>query len=118
MIVRNVYGPEAERSTYVAHGGGMARMLLTSELTRAIEFFAWGVLPAGGVLDEHVDAVEEVHFILSGGGRMKVGNEERDVKTWDAILIPAGEPHGLVNNTGENTFVVIVAAYPGRGHSS
>lgn len=115
MIVRNVNSPEAQRTTYIAHGGGIARMLLTSEFMQAIEFFAWGVLPPGKTLEEHVDPVEEVYFILSGGGMMSVGDEEKEVKTWDAVWIPAGKPHHLTNTTDENMVTLIVAAYPRRG---
>lgn len=112
MIARNIDGPEAQETTYRAHGGGIARMVLTSEHLKSMEFFAWAVLPAGNTIEEHIDEVEEIYFILYGRGLMKVGDEEREVKEGDAIWIPAGEPHRLVNNGSENTFFVCVAAYP------
>jgi len=112
MIVRNIDDPVVQETTYRAHRGGVARMVLTSEFLRSMEFFAWAFLPAGNTIDEHVDTVEEIYFILYGGGMMKVGDEEQKVKQGDAIWIPAGEPHRLVNNTGENTFFICVAAYP------
>jgi mannose-6-phosphate isomerase-like protein (cupin superfamily) len=118
MIVRNVESPEVQRTTYVAHGGGMARMLLTRQFMQAFEFFAWGLLPAGRILEEHVDPVEEIYFILGGAGRMKVGDEEREVKTWDAVWIPAGECHSLTNTGEENMFTVVVAAVPRRARTS
>ena len=65
MIVVNVESPEAERTTYVAHRGGIARMLLTSHFMKSMEFFAWAVVPPGNIMEEHVDQVEEVYFILS-----------------------------------------------------
>jgi len=43
---------------------------------------------------------------------MKVGNEEKELKQWDAIWIPAGEPHRLENNTTGMTLILVVAAYP------
>jgi quercetin dioxygenase-like cupin family protein len=43
---------------------------------------------------------------------MMVGKEEREVKEWDAIWIPAGEPHRLENNTSDTTLIIVVAAYP------
>jgi mannose-6-phosphate isomerase-like protein (cupin superfamily) len=112
MIVRNIDDPAVRETTYRAHRGGIARMVLTSEFLRSMEFFAWAVLPAGNTIDEHVDTVEEIYFFLHGGGLMKVGDEEQKVKQGDAVWIPAGEPHRLVNNTGENTFFICVAAYP------
>ena len=77
-----------------------------------MEFFAWAALPAGNTIEEHVDEVEEIYFILHGGGLMKVGDEEQAVKAGDAIWIPAGEAHRLINNTEGDTFFICVAAYP------
>ena len=112
MIVRNVDDPVVEKTTYRAHGGGVARMVITSQFLRSMEFFAWAVLPAGNVIEEHVDAVEEIYFILRGGGLMRVGEDEQEVKEWDAIWIPAGVPHRLINNRDEATYFICVAAYP------
>jgi len=112
MIVVNVESPEAERTTYVAHRGGIARMLLTSHFMKAMEFFAWAVVPPGNVMEEHTDTVEEVYFMLAGEGLMKVGDEERAVKMWDAIWLPAGIPHAFTNTGKENAFIAVVAAYP------
>ena len=112
MIVRNVDDPVVQETTYRAHGGGIARMVITSRFLKSMEFFAWAVLPAGNTIEEHVDPVEEVYFILQGGGLMKVGDEEREVKGWDAIWIPAGEPHRLINTGKEATYFICVAAYP------
>jgi mannose-6-phosphate isomerase-like protein (cupin superfamily) len=112
MIVHNVDGPEAQQTTYRAHRGAVARMVLTSQFMEAIEFLAYAMLPAGNTIDEHVDAVEEIYFIMSGTGVMKVGDEESDVKPGDAIWLPAGKPHALINNGTENIQILVVAAYP------
>lgn len=112
MIVRNFNDPEVLETTYRAHFGATARMVLTSRFLTSMEFLAYAMLPAGNVIEEHVDGVEEIYIIVKGGGLMKVGNEEAPVKEWDAIWIPAGEPHRLENNTGDMTFILVVAAYP------
>jgi mannose-6-phosphate isomerase-like protein (cupin superfamily) len=112
MIVVNVESPEAEKTTYRAHGGGIARMLLTSRFMKSMEFFAWAVVPPGNVMEEHTDVVEEIYFMLAGEGLMKVGDEEKGVKAWDAIWLPAGIPHAFTNTGKENAFIAVVAAYP------
>ena len=38
--------------------------------------------------------------------------KEKAIKAWDAVWIPAGEPHRLENNTAEMTLILVVAAYP------
>jgi len=87
-------------------------MIITSESLRSMEFFAYAILPPKNVIEEHVDEVEEIYFIAGGGGLMKVGSEEKDVKEGDAIWIPAGEPHRLENTTDGTTLILVVAAYP------
>jgi len=112
MIVRNLNDPEVLKTTYIAHGGGVARMVLTSEFMQCIEFLAYAMLPSGNVLEEHIDPVEEIYLIIKGGGLMKVGDEEKEVKEGDAIWIPVGEPHRLENTTEDMTIVLVIAAYP------
>lgn len=114
MIVRNINDPEVIETTYIAHGGGLARMVLTGSFLKSMEFFAYAVVPSGNELEEHVDPLEEIYFILYGGGLMRVGEEERNVKTGDAIWIPAGDRHSLKNTGAETTAIIVVAAYPVR----
>jgi quercetin dioxygenase-like cupin family protein len=112
MIVRNFNDKEVLDTTYIAHRGAVARMVLTSQFMKAIEFLAYAILPAGNTIEEHVDPVEEIYLIFKGGGVIKVGNETKEVKEGDAIWIPVGEPHSLVNTGSEEAFILVVAAYP------
>jgi mannose-6-phosphate isomerase-like protein (cupin superfamily) len=43
---------------------------------------------------------EEVIFILSGQGEIKIGEETFPMKLGDAILLPTGVPH-LIRNAGQ-----------------
>lgn len=112
MIVRNFNDPEVLATTYIAHRGAVARMVITSQYLQSMEFLAYAVLPPGNVIEEHTDEVEEIYLIVKGSGVMKVGDEEREVKEWDAIWLPAGEPHALRNTSGEEMFIIVNAAYP------
>ena len=38
---------------------------------------------------------EEVYVIISGGGRVAVGDEIVDMRRWDAVRIAPGELHGM-----------------------
>ncbi|MHB8111328.1 MAG: cupin domain-containing protein [Syntrophorhabdaceae bacterium] len=114
MIVRNFNDPEVLATTYLAHRGAVARMIMTSRFLKGIEFLAYAILPAGNTIEEHIDSVEEIYMIFRGGGKMKVGDEVREVGEGDSIWIPAGEPHALENTTDEETFVLVIAAYPSR----
>ncbi len=112
MIVRNMNDPEVLQTTYIAHRGAVARMIMTSHFLESMEFLAYAILPPGNIIEEHRDEVEEIYFILTGGGLMKVGIEEREVKEGDAIWIPAGDPHSLQNTTKDMTVILVIAAYP------
>ena len=112
MIVKNFNDNDVLGTTYIAHRGAVARMVLTSRFMEAIEFLAYAVLPPGNTIEEHQDPVEEIYLIVQGGGRMKVGDDEQEVKEWDAIWIPVGAPHSLTNTKDRETVVVVVAAYP------
>ncbi len=114
MIVRNIDDPEVLETTYIAHGGATAKMVMTSHFLKGIEFLAHALIPPGNVIEEHVDPVEEIYFILKGGGVMKVGEEEREVKEGDAIWIPVGAPHRLENTRDVTTAIIVIAAYPIR----
>jgi mannose-6-phosphate isomerase-like protein (cupin superfamily) len=55
-------------------------------------------LPIGASTQEHYHAkTEEIYFITSGSGRMRIEGETAEVKAGDAIAIPPGKMHKLWN---------------------
>jgi uncharacterized cupin superfamily protein len=38
---------------------------------------------------------EEVYVVVGGGGRIKIGDEIRELRTWDAVRVAADTPRGL-----------------------
>lgn len=112
MIVRNVEQEEVLQRLYIAHGGGIATMLLDSSELQGLLFFAYAVLKPGKVLESHVDPYEEIYYFLQGQGVMAVGDEQQTVSAGDAIWLPYGIPHSLVNNGNEDCIIVVAAAMP------
>ncbi len=53
---------------------------------------------------------EQVYFVLQGGGIIQVGEETRRVRAGDAIFLPAGIPHGYVNDTEKLTILLMIGA--------
>jgi len=47
---------------------------------------------------------------MSGEGRMTVGDESRTVVPGDAIWIPVGLPHSLLNTGQEDCSILVVAS--------
>jgi mannose-6-phosphate isomerase-like protein (cupin superfamily) len=111
MIVRNVNDKEVLETTYLAHGGAIAQMILDRRTLKEIGFLAIASLKPGKEIASHVDPMEEIYFVLNGSGEMRVDDETRQVKPGDAIWIPVGSSHALFNN-GEEECVILVVASP------
>lgn len=110
MIVRNIDHPEVIQTRYVAHGGAAACMLLDSRALEGLLFFAHAVLKPGREIEAHIDPYEEVYYLLEGRGVMTVGDERREVAAGDAVWLPCGLPHSLVNNGDEDCVILVAAA--------
>ena len=111
MIVRNVNDKEVLDTTYLAHGGAIAQMILDRRILKEIGFLAIARLAPGKDIEAHLDPMEEIYFVLSGFGEMRVGEEARQVGPGDATWIPVGSAHALLNN-GQEDLVVLVIASP------
>ena len=58
---------------------------------------------------------EEIYYILSGRGRIELGDEVREVGPLDAILIPPGTRHTIAN-VGEEPLVFLCCCAPPYSH--
>lgn len=69
-------------------------------------------LPAGAATREHYHIrTEEIYYITSGAGQIRIDGEIRDVKSGDAIAIRPGQKHKLWN-TGTGTLHLLCACAP------
>ena len=101
MIVRNLKDKEVLDTTYRAHGGAIAQMILDRRTLKEIGFLACATLDIGKEIEAHVDPMEEIYYVMSGEGEMAVGEESRHVVAGDAVWVPTGEAHSLLN-TGKD----------------
>ena len=111
MIVRNINDKEVLDTTYLAHGGAIAQMILDRRTLQEIGFLAIASLEPGKEIEAHVDPMEEIYFVLKGSGVMRVDEEEKGVGPGDATWIPTGSRHALLNN-GEEPCIILVVASP------
>ncbi|MFP5363753.1 MAG: cupin domain-containing protein [Thermoleophilia bacterium] len=73
---------------------------------------AEATVPAGGATAEHYHVVsEELYFFTSGTGRLRVGDEYRDVRAGECVVIPPGEIHKLTN-TGDEPLRLLCCCAP------
>ena len=63
---------------------------------------AEATVPAGGSTAEHYHVVsEELYFFTAGRGHLRIGDDERDVRAGECVVIPPGAVHKLANTGGE-----------------
>ena len=110
MIVRNVNDKEVLDTTYLAHGGAIAQMILDRRTLKEIGFLATARLAPGKEIDAHVDPMEEIYLVLSGSGEMRVAEEVKQVGPGDATWIPAGSAHSLLNSGQEDCVILVIAS--------
>ena len=110
MIVRNVRDKAVLETTYLAHGGAIAQMILDRRILKEIGFLAIATLAPEKKIETHVDPMEEIYFVASGSGEMVVDDEKRQVGPGDATWIPTGSSHSLLNNGNEDLVILVVAS--------
>lgn len=110
MIVRNLRDKAVMETTYLAHGGAIAQMILDRRILQEIGFLAIATLAPGKKIEAHVDPMEEIYFVMSGSGEIGVDDEKRQVGPGDATWIPAGSRHSLLNKGEEDVVILVVAS--------
>jgi mannose-6-phosphate isomerase-like protein (cupin superfamily) len=65
------------------------------------------VLKPGSAIGYHLQKEDEIYYMLSGTGMMKINGDSFAVKAGDAVLTRPGSSHGL-HQTGTDSLVVII----------
>jgi mannose-6-phosphate isomerase-like protein (cupin superfamily) len=107
----------AELEPYVTADGSIIREWAGPGYSPARnQSLAEATLPPGASTIPHYHrASEELYLFTSGQGRLRIGDEQRDVEAGDCAVIPPGEIHGL-ENTGETDLVLVCACSPAYSH--
>ena len=95
-----------------AHGSELRPLIdrTTSAITQCS--LAEETLPPGrAVTPHHHRELEEIYYIVSGSGVMRVGDEQQEVFAGDAIYVPRGHTHTL-ENTGNEAIRLLVVCGP------
>jgi mannose-6-phosphate isomerase-like protein (cupin superfamily) len=71
----------------------------------------WVDVEPGGEQKPHSHGPQQVYVITRGQGRMRVGDEETEVREGHMVFIPPETEHGIVN-TGEGVLTYVSAATP------
>ncbi len=77
---------------------------------------AEATVPAGASTIAHYHRTsEELYFFTGGTGRLRIGDEERDVGPGDCAVIPPGAEHKLWN-TGDEPLTLLCCCAPAYTH--
>lgn len=97
-------------SPKVSHGGGESRGLLqhasregaAHPVLHTLGFVNRSRLAPGACHEPHAhDDHEEVFVIVGGRGAVRFGDEVLPVREGDAIYVPIGTTHGLINDSDD-----------------
>lgn len=104
-------------AAFVTKDGSLIREILAPRnSTLRAQSLAEATLPPGTCTEAHYHPrTEEIYYILSGRGTMRLGAEERHVALHDAIAIPPGTPHQICN-VGEEDLVFLCCCAPAYEH--
>lgn len=76
---------------------------------------AEAIVPAGQDTIEHFHRrTEEIYYFVGGRGRMRLGDQVRDVRTGDCVVIPPGTRHKLWAAPDEQLVLLCACAPPYR----
>lgn len=107
----------ADVPAYITRDGSSIRELMHPAVYgNQRQSLAEACVPPGGstLLHRHHES-EELYHIVSGAGRMTLGDAEFAIVPGDTLLIPPGTPHCL-RNTGNETLRLLCCCSPAYRH--
>jgi mannose-6-phosphate isomerase-like protein (cupin superfamily) len=67
------------------------------------------VLPAGGTDPQQPHTEDEVYYVASGRGSIRIGDEDRAISAGSLVYVPATAPHHFHTITEELVILVMFA---------
>jgi mannose-6-phosphate isomerase-like protein (cupin superfamily) len=102
-----------QREPFITADGSSIRELVGIPSGNASQqSVAEATVPPGGQTVEHYHrTTEEVYLFVGGRGRMRLGQEEAEVRGGDTVVIPPGVRHKLFND-GDQPLVLLCCCAP------
>ena len=93
--------------------GSFSRMLVTAKRAAgATASLGYSVFRPGTELGSVAHDTEEFAYVASGSGRLRLDEREVGFRAGDALHIPAGVWHAVVNDGDEDVVMVFGFPYP------
>ena len=105
------------RESFITADGSSIRELAGIPSGNSVnQSLAEATVPPSGETFEHYHRVsEEIYCFTAGAGRMRLGDEEADVKAGDTVVIAPGVKHKLWN-PGSEPLVLLCCCSPAYSH--
>jgi len=106
-----------DRPSFITADGSSIRELAGVPSGNAVnQSLAEATVPPGGETVEHYHRrSEEIYYFTAGAGRMRLGDEEAEVRAGDMVVIPPGTRHKLWN-PGPEPLVLLCCCAPPYSH--
>jgi quercetin dioxygenase-like cupin family protein len=93
--------------------GSFSRMLVTSKRAAgATASLGYSVFRPGTELTSVAHDTEEFAYVASGSGRLRLDDRDVEFRAGDALHIPAGVWHAVVNDGDQDVVMVFGFPYP------
>jgi len=107
---------EHRESFITADGSSIRELAGIPSGNSAQQSLAEATIAPGGETVEHFHRVsEEIYHFTAGAGRMRLGDEEADVRAGDTVVIAPGTRHKLFN-PGAEPLVLLCCCAPAYSH--
>lgn len=101
---------------YVTRDGSEIREWVAPGAPGRRQSLAEATVPAGGATLAHFHRVsEEIYLVTSGSGRLRLGDEVREIAVGDCVVIPPGTVHRLWADA-DAPLVVVCSCVPPYSH--
>lgn len=107
-----VVGPQAGKRTDLPGGSWVCEMVSGPRTGASASMLGFSSWAPGADTRQLVHEVDEVAYIVSGEGKLSVGEERVPFRAGEAVFIPAGVPHGVVNDSSADMTMVYVFSHP------
>ncbi len=95
-------------------GGSWSRMVLTSEsLEGNASSLGYSVFAPGSATAPVAHETEEVAYVLSGSGELRLDDRAVPFAAGDGLFVPAGVWHAVANTSDEDVAMVFGFPHPG-----
>ncbi len=107
-----VVGLDAGKRTDIPGGSWVCELLSGPRTGASATMLGYSTWAPGADTRQLVHEVDELCYIVSGEGKISVGREHVPFRAGEAVFIPAGVPHGVVNDSAADMAMVYVFSHP------